>query len=391
MGLQILYSNFADTSATLITSTSQETVYPDDNVINVDRNKPWRTPTATVNASNGGYFVISAGSRWIDFRSANGSLNAASMSIGAYSLGSLRSEILSQMNTVSAVATYTASFGTDFRWMISPSQGAAGSLTILWNNGANAANNIASLMGFSTSDNDSTTTGTLTADNRAIHSYEFVQFDLGAARTVSALGIVDRLADGIQIQTSANSGTVRWQMSDTQAFTSLTVDLTLTIQSGQYIAKPTGGSGTIPAARYVRALISDPRNSNGYVQLGYISFGVPFEPTSTDVSIDWVLTMQDPSPIQKALGGQSYFDKRDKFRKTQISLPLMSNADHDTFQSVFSITGISEPLFLLIDPTLSVSANLGELSIYGRFNDNFEFQYQVSDLYDLSFEFEEAL
>ena len=385
MAIQFLYSNFADTTTTLITSTSQETVYPDDNIIVTDRNKPWRTPTS------GGYFVISAGSRWIDFRSANGSLNAASMSIGVYSLGSLRSEILAQMNTVSAVATYTCSFGSDFRWYISPSSGAAGSLTILWNNGANAANNIASLMGYSTSDNDSTTTGTLTADNRAIHSYEFIQFDLGSARTASAIGIVDRLSDGIQVQTNVNSGTVRWQASDTEAFTSLTVDLTLTIQSGQYIAKPTGGTGTIPAARYWRALISDPRNSNGYVQLGYAAFGVPFEPTSTDVSVDWELTMSDPSPIQKALGGQSYFDRNDKFRRTSVLLPLMSNADHDQLQSVFSITGISEPFFLFLDPTLSVSANLGELSIYGRFREELSFQYQISDLYSLNFEFEEAL
>lgn len=389
MGIQFLYNNFLDTSTTLITSTSQETVYPDDNIIVTDRNKPWRTPTS------GGYFVISAGSRWLDFRSANGSLNAASMSISAYSFGSLRNEIITQMNAVSAVATYTVvtanSFGSDFRWWIAQSIGGAGSLTFLGNNGANAANNINSLLGYITSSNESTTTGTLTALNRSIHSYEFIQFDFGAARTISAIGIVDRLSDGIQIQTSVNSGTARFQGSDTEAFTSLTTDLTLTIQSGQYIAKPTGGSGTLPAARYWRVLISDPRNSNGYVQLGYASFGQPFEPTSTDVSVDWQLTHSDPSPIQKALGGQSYFDKIDKFRKTSISLPLMSNADHDSLFSIFSITGISEPFFLFLDPTLSVSANLGELSIYGRFREELSFQYQISDLYSLNFEFEEAL
>lgn len=383
MAIQFLYNNLADTSTTLVTSTSQENNYPDDNIVNTDRNKPWRTPT------NGGYFIISAGSRFLDFRTAANTTVAAQMSIGAYSLGSLKAEIQAQMNTIAVSDTYLVTFTSGFQWEIQRSGG--GSLTIEWQSGANAANNIGSLLGYVVSSNDSTTTGTLTADNRAIHSYEFIHFDLGLAKTVSCVAIIDNLNDGIQIETALNSGTVRWQGSDTNAFTSLTVDTTLTIQSGQYVAKPTGGSGTIPSARFWRALISNPQNSKGYVQLGYVSFGIPFEPTSTDISPDWAISKIDPSPSQKAIGGQLYHDKRDKYRSTSIKLPLMSNSDHDSMFDIFSLTGISYPFFLLIDPTLSVSANLGELTIYGRFKDNFEFDYQISDFYNLTFEFEEAL
>lgn len=386
MAIQFLYNNFSDTSTSLLTSTSQEANFPDDNIINTDRNKPWRTPTS------GGYFNISAGTRFIDFISANGSVNAANISIGAYSLGSLRDEIIDRMNTVSSVTKYNVTFGSDFRWIIQrDSAGAAGSLAILWNSGANAANSIGRTLGYSTSANDSTTTGTLTADDRAIHTYEFVQFDLGSARTVSAIAIIDTVRDGILIQTNVNSGTVRWQGSDTEVFTSLTIDLTLTIQNKQYVAKPTGGTGTIPSARYWRILISDPRNSDGYVQLGYASFGVPFEPTSTDVSPDWEISYIDPSPSQRAIGGQLFFDKRDQYKSTKINLPLMSNPDHDQMLEIFSITGLHQPFFLLIDPTLSVSANLGELTLFGRFKDNLILEYKISDLYDLRFDFEESL
>ena len=380
MAIQFLFNNLADTSTTLITSTSAETNFPDVNIINTDRNNPWKTPTA------GGFFNITAGNSFIDIKASDGSLTSIQMSISTYSLGSLKTEIQNKLNAASA-DTFNVTFSSNFIWEI---QGSA-SLTILWQSGANAANNIGSILGYDISANDSTTTGTLTGDNRAIHTNEFVQFDLGSAQTVSTVAIIDRLSDGIQIQTTANSGTVRWQGSDTEAFTSLTVDITLATQSGQYVTRPTLGSGTAPSARHWRALISDPKNSNGFVQLGYISFGVPFEPTSTGVDPSWVLTNIDPSPVQKALGGQKYFDKRDHMRSTRISLPLMSNADHDQLQTIFSITGIANPFFLLIDPTLSVSNNTSELTIFGRFEDDLEFRYAISDLYNLEFDFEEAL
>ena len=382
MAIQFLYNNFLDTSATLITSTSQETNFPDDNIILTDRNKPWRTPTAA------GYFNISAGTRNIDFRDAAGALAVAQMSISAYSIGSLRAEIQGQMDTTASLDTFLVTFTSSFTWEIQRSGG--GSLTLLWFDGVNG-NSIGRTLGYSTSSNQSTTTGTLTAQDRAIHTYEFIHFDLGSARTISALGIIDRLIDGIQVQTSVNSGTVRWQGSDTNIFTSLTFDGTLAIQSGQYILRPTGGTGTIPSARYWRAFISDPRNSNGYVQLGYISIGQPFEPTSSDVSPDFAITVNDESPEERSIGGQRYYDARDKYKSFNISLPLISNPDHDTLFDIFSITGISHPFFLLIDPTLSISLNLGELSVYGRFGGNLEFSYRISDLYDLSFNLIEAL
>lgn len=379
MAIQFLYSNLGDTTSALVTSTSQETNFPDDNVILKDRNNPWRTPTS------GGYFNISAGTQNLHFRESDNTSRTAVMSISVYSVGSLRTEIETQMEAV-ATDNYNVTFTSNFTWQIQ--RDPAGSLTLVFV--GNTATSIGREIGYSTTANPSTTTGTLTAQDRAIHSYEFIQFDLGAASTVSAVAIIDKVS-GIQIQQSANSGTTRWQGSDTEAFSSLTIDQTLSINNGIYASRLTGGAGTIPSARYWRALVTNPRNTDGYVQLGYISFGNPFEPTSTDVSPDFEFSIIDRSPESQALGGQKYYDKRDKLKQITIELPLMSNADRDQLQTIFSITGITDPFFIFVDPALGISSNLSEYTLFGRFTEELTFQYRISDLYDMGFTFQEAI
>jgi len=55
MSIQFLYNNLADAFSAKITSTTQETNFPDDHVINTDRNNPWRTQTGSA-ANTGGFF-----------------------------------------------------------------------------------------------------------------------------------------------------------------------------------------------------------------------------------------------------------------------------------------------------------------------------------------------
>jgi len=89
------------------------------------------------------------------------------------------------------------------------------------------------------------------------------------------------------------------------------------------------------SAQYWQVLLKDTTNPDGYVQIGRPFIGPGFQPT-INLAYGGGIGIETPTPIQTALNGAEYFDRRPSVRTVRVSTAYMTEAE--AMNDVYEIT-----------------------------------------------------
>lgn len=110
----------------------------------------------------------------------------------------------------------------------------------------------------------------------------------------------------------------------------------------------------IKLGRYWRVEIDDAANAAGYVQIGRLFLAAQWQPAWNHSYRDSI-QFEDKSPVEEAIGGAEYFDKRTKYRVTRCSLDWLS--DDEGYARALEMQrrqGITEEVLLIYNPADTV-------------------------------------
>ncbi len=143
-------------------------------------------------------------------------------------------------------------------------------------------------------------------------------------------------------------------------------------------------------ARYLRVVINDPSNPEGYLQAGRLVAGPAYTP-SRAMLYGWSIGFEDPSVVSKSRGGQTWIDVQEKFRVLRFTLGNLT--EDEVFSNVFDHLlrrkGVSGDV--LVIPQRDRPDQYHNQAIYGRMRvlDSITNPFYAS--FDTSFEVEELI
>jgi len=153
-------------------------------------------------------------------------------------------------------------------------------------------------------------------------------------------------------------GTLPWGVFSWGGYLNITVAAQYTISTFAVLSSPV-------QARYLRIDISDPDNTDGYIQAGRLIAGPAYKPSinyANGVEFEFV----DDSRITKSRGGQTFVDEIERFRR--IRFELINLPENEMFQNVFNaidrLRGVAQDILIIPqpdEPTTWITQN-----IYGR-------------------------
>ena len=332
--LKFFYDNLWN-DETLVAS-SEHSNFPASNTQLRDFNNPWRSNYGA--GSGWGTFTITANTNdRLDFIDSFVATLAAVLTPAAYTADTLAAHIKAQMDAVSGdtwTVEYLESGASANKFKItSDDAGGAGSVSLLWNTGANSARTIGSTIGY-TLEGDSIGALTYTADDIRIHTTEYVIFT--RTTTINVYGAIIR---GHNFQAGAtvklvgsNDDFVTWHFSDT-----------FTIQDDILILE----YDTVKTYQDWGIYVYDVDNPAGYVEMGVVFLGAHFQPTK-HFAYNRTITPEDPSLIKESEDGQVTSIQHSHFKTWQYQ--FLGTNQKSSFDVMFDDRGFSKSLFICEDP-----------------------------------------
>jgi hypothetical protein len=209
-----------------------------------------------------------------------------------------------------------------------------------------------------------------------------IDVDFGQGRILDFLALIKH--------NISTTGTIRWRLSNvsnfaTTVYDSGVVDAWPVVEEfgtlpwgvfswGGYLNPTVAAEYTISAfdildstvqARYLRIDISDPSNTDGYLQAGRLLAGPAYRPSinyANGVEFEFV----DESRVTKSRGGQTFVDEVERFRR--IRFDLINLPENEIFQNVFNqidrLKGIAGDIFIVPQP--NTPSTWITQNIYGR-------------------------
>lgn len=352
--LRLIDYNFSQLSATGVTASSENPIFPASNIKNPIRSRVLRTT---------GNFVIDATNNKFDFNedaSHESATLVATFASGIYTPEELASEIKAKLELLSS-STFTVIYSSSTgKWTISSD---GGYLELLWLTGDNSATSIGETLGFDVSA-DVDDALTYTGASIAIHTEESVVFDLQTTEPIDSFAL---LFDSIAGSKFTSSAILSLQANATDEWSAPAVDELLVIDDVY-------GSATFfftspESYRYWRLKIIDPANPFLYVEVSKIVLG-------NGVQLDCLPgkgfkeSTNDRSSIEETAYGHRYSDIYPFRRTLELNYPGLSLADVAKLQSAFKRNGKVLPIAIAIDP-VGVKYDKDQFFFYGFFQDTF--------------------
>lgn len=368
--LRIVDYNYPFQPGVTLSATSEDPEFPVSNISKYIRSKKFRTT---------GFFIVDNANKYLDFEDAAGIELTATIAIGNYTPTTLAAAIKSAMQAVGA-HTYTVSFSaTTGKWTIASNHTY---LKLLANTGTNAASAIFDTIGFDTTADDSGDT-TYAGARIAIHSYEAVLIDLGAAAAIDTFVLLFDPVSGLRLSSSA---VVRIQANATNSWSSPAVDVVVTADTQFNIFSKYWSSDQ--TYRYWRVKVVDPQNAFLYVELGKIILAKATQLSRLPSNgFKWVKV--DRSRKMTNEYGHEYVDSYPLKAALQVSMTHLPYADAKTLDSIFQRVGSAIPLFVVLDPTETLF-DKDHFSIYGKIMGGLEFGHRISSYADHQVKIEET-
>lgn len=178
-------------------------------------------------------------------------------------------------------------------------------------------------------------------------------------------------------------GTLPWGVFSWGGYLNITVAAQYTISTFAVLSSPV-------QARYLRIDISDPDNTDGYIQAGRLIAGPAYKPSinyANGVEFEFV----DDSRITKSRGGQTFVDEIERFRR--IRFELINLPENEMFQNVFNaidrLRGVAQDILIIPqpdEPTTWITQN-----IYGRITQTSPIVNSALNFYGRQIEVEELI
>ena len=178
-------------------------------------------------------------------------------------------------------------------------------------------------------------------------------------------------------------GTLPWGVFSWGGYLNITVAAQYTISTFAVLSSPV-------QARYLRIDISDPDNTDVYIQAGRLIAGPAYKPSinyANGVEFEFV----DDSRITKSRGGQTFVDEIERFRR--IRFELINLPENEMFQNVFNaidrLRGVAQDILIIPqpdEPTTWITQN-----IYGRITQTSPIVNSALNFYGRQIEVEELI
>lgn len=167
-------------------------------------------------------------------------------------------------------------------------------------------------------------------------SSEWVMLDLGAT-TIS----VNHIA--IAEHNFSTKATIEFEASSSSGFSSPVLTTTLTHSTGIIMQ-----AITATTKRFVRYMVDDSTNNDGYIEYGRIFIGERL--TTTDgAGIDISLKLNDSSIVKKSITGQIIADVGIVTKTLDnVAYPIISNTVKEQIEVMFNDVKTAESIFLLM-------------------------------------------
>lgn len=363
-------TNLVVAEDTITTVSSQDASFPKENIKHDFRQKVFRP---------GGLFVIDATNNKIDFDEGGGPL-VATITVGSYTVSGLQTEIKTQLENAGA-ETYTVSKSTPTgTWTLAS---AGSTFDLLWNTGANTANSIGSTIGFDTA-NDDTGSLSYTSDNSAIHTQEWLVFNLGSALPIDTFAMVfDKLSGPV----FSNAAVLKLQANATDAWSSPSLDVTLSIDSTYNTI--THFFTADESYQYWRLSIVDANNAAGYVEVSKVLLGKATQLTQPP-EIGFSHREDDLSSSTENRFGNVFADDYPIKRSLQVSYKALSLTDLRVLRSIFEDRKRIYPMWVSLDPT-EVLFDKDEFLYYCTISNQYEPKHVFNIYFNVDMSFTEVM
>lgn len=367
--VRFLNNNFAASSGTTLTASSEQTGFEIENAVDPQRFRLW---------SPSGSFTIDSTNNKIYIN--DGSNKTVTLTSATYTTPTLMAaHIQTQLNASSSNWTCTYST-TTYKFTIGRS---GGTRTLRFSQTTGAA---WSTLGY-TGSGDTTTGVGLAADEVRIHTDEWVHVDLGFAREVTAFIFIGAAGEAFTV-----TSTVTVMASNTDNFSS--PDLTVTVtpdRDGAYRMLDDQAGTTY---RYWKIKWSDPTNieitSTGF-RINQFYLGDYVSPTTRNVNTGFKPTLVDPSAVSVSENGGMFFRRFTKYWMLEnLVIQYLESTDRTDLCDMYEDLGKTTPFFIVLDPLEAISSRVGEFIKYVVFT-NWETDQFIFDQFTLSFSCREVI
>ena len=213
-----------------------------------------------------------------------------------------------------------------------------------------------------------------------------ILIDLGFADSINSFGIFGPLGEELGITEFA---TIRLRANNINDFTNPPLDIVVDQNDQQAVRFLDDIEDT--TYRFWQVFIDDPGNPD-FISFGYIYLGDYTAPVIRQINRGFSWQTRDTSRVQKSLNGTPYFDVQEKFDSWGgLRLGLMLQDDRLIMQRLFDRVGITTPMMVSIDPKLTVTNDLSQLTRLARFSSQFQTTHRVFEYFDVSFTLEEVI
>lgn len=369
--MRIISYNYSQLTETTTEASTSKVNFPVSNLKHQFRSKQWRS---------NGYFKVTSSNNKIDFKESGiGSELTATLTVGVYNPTTLAAEIETQLNAEGG-DSYTVTYSENTGLWIVESDGAY--LVLLINTGTNQAENaLKNLCGFS--DSDKTGALTYTGSTIAIHTEEFVTFDLKTTEEINSVALLWPKEDGVRL---SNSAVIRIQANATDEWSSPALNEVLTLNNTYSIASHYFSSDQ--SYRYWRVSIVDPGNANLFVSIGTMVLG-------KSLSVDcpengYSFEYRDQSKTQTTDFGNEYTDEYPIVSNIEFDFKYFDVTDFEIFDSMYLRNGAKTPVFVVLDET-GIVHDKDQIYIYGKMDKSMKFSHVNFDLYNTKIKISEIL
>lgn len=325
---RILDYNYAFSSLTTTTASSEDSNFPVSNLAKYSRASVWR--------SAGTYVVGSSNKLDINYNGLGAV--AASVTAGSYTRTEFTTAV-SEALSAAAGAAITVSYSLG-KFTIACS---GSSLSLLFSSGTNAASSMHASLGFATQ--DYTAALTYTGPKRSIHTEESVVFDLMTAEEIDSVAVLFSPLDGIKLTREA---VVTIQGSATNHWDSPGISQALTYD--ETYGHMTHFFATASEYRYWRLKIVDAENPDLYVEIPKVFLSKATQLTQgPDIGFTVDKTMGNASV--RTSYGVKYTDIYPRLSAYGFTLNALDSADVETLDLMHERVGDHFPVFISLDST----------------------------------------
>lgn len=344
------FNNFLDST---LTTSSAESTYPASNLYSGIRSKVWKAA---------GLFEISSSNNKVYINGTTYTLTA-----GSYTSATL-------ITHFNSVTSQTLTRNSNGRFVIT--LGSSGTLNL-----SSTTNAVWSTLGFLTSSN---LTGTIfTANERRYNTSEWIKVDLGQPQIADFGALIPPANEAF----SCSNATITLQGNNVDVWTSPQVSQAMTVSSnGAFIAP----SKTLEPCRYWRILISDVTNNNITAAVAWIGNSVVN--TNTNIATGFTRNRSDQSIRSFSESGQLYTDRRPRVLSINgTSVQYLKGQELIDMEQLAYDLGTGRPFFIVIDPSLTVSTTLDQMTHYVEQDSDVQFAHVLNSYYNFSFSLREVL